>query len=150
MPGIAHDFPGNELVCMLQDLHTVYVYWDFTAGRMRTLADFLTAMRPEMQLTLRLCRRDASLPEQEIILTTLEPGGRYFFNLDDAAAYQVELGASSPTGEFVLFSRTPVPWLRPRTGAEPGAGSASPPVGLLPEWAIPREKELPDSIFSWS
>ncbi|OIQ60977.1 hypothetical protein MOTE_05060 [Moorella thermoacetica] len=149
MLDLAHVYHQNALICLPQDLHTLYVYWDFTPARIRTLADFFHHVRPEMVLTLRLCRQDCSLPEQQLTLESLEPGWRCFTNLDDRAAYHLELGARGPEGEFVLFSRTRVFQNRPARAEEP-AGELQLPRDLNPDWTIPPDSRQPGSNFSWS
>ncbi|AKX94669.1 DUF4912 domain-containing protein [Moorella thermoacetica] len=149
MLDLAHGYHQNALICLPQDLHTLYVYWDFTPARIRILVDFFHHVRPEMELTLRLCRQDCPLPEQQLTLESLEPGWRYFSNLDDRAAYHLELGAQSPEGEFVLFSRTPVFQIQPGRTVEP-AGARQLPPGLNPDWTIPPEGQQSGSNFSWS
>ncbi len=146
---LAHGYHQNALICLPQDLHTLYVYWDFTPARIRTLEDFFHHVRPEMEPTLRLCRQDCSLPEQQLTLENLEPGWRYFYNLDDRATYHLELGARSPEGEFVLFFRTTVFQIQPGRQLEP-AGELKLPPGLKPDWTIPPEGYQPGSSFSWS
>ncbi|QGP90951.1 hypothetical protein MGLY_02730 [Neomoorella glycerini] len=146
----ASGFHQNALVCLPQDLHTLYVYWDFTPQRIQTLHDFFSIVKPEMKLSLRLCRRDAPLPEQELTLPALEPGGCYFYNLDPRMEYHFELGAISPAGEFVLLARTPIARTQPG-GNELSFTSVIPPaVALESGLTIPLEKEPPVSIFSWS
>ncbi|QGP93900.1 hypothetical protein MGLY_33240 [Neomoorella glycerini] len=143
-------FRQNALVCLPQDLHTLYVYWDFTPQRIQTLEYFFRIVKPEMKLTLRLRRLDALLPEQELTLTTLQSGGCYFYNLEIHPGYYVELGAVSQEGEFVLFYQTLV-------SASPLAAESlpQPPIdsqGLLEEKCrpLPPEKWSTDRIFSWS
>ncbi|KYH32889.1 DUF4912 domain-containing protein [Neomoorella mulderi] len=146
----ADGFRQNALVCLPQDLHTVYVYWDFTPERIQTLKDFFSIVKPEMKLALRLRRLDALLPEQELTLTTLQPGGCYFYNLEAHTGYYVELGAISQAGEFVLFARTPVP--ETQLAGKEFSTSKFVSQGLTPEngWTTSPEKGSSDSIFSWS
>lgn len=149
MKDLSHGYNQNDLICLPQDIHTFYVYWDFTPARIRTLVDFFQYVRPEMKLILRLRRQDCSLPEQQLILENLEPGWCSFSNLDESAAYHLELGARSPEGEFVIFLRTPVAQLQPGRAVEPAAATQSPP-GLLPDWTIPLQNNYFGSHFSWS
>ncbi|CEP66199.1 Uncharacterized [Moorella glycerini] len=146
---LADGFRQNALVCLPQDLHTLYVYWDFTPQRIQNLHDFFSIVKPEMKLTLRLRRLDALLPEQELTLTTLEPGGCYFYNLEAHTGYYVELGAISQAGEFVLFTRTPVPHTQLVGKESPTSNFVTQALTLGQEWTILLE-EPPDRIFSWS
>jgi len=148
---LSFGYHQNALICLPQDPHTCYVYWDFTPARIRTLVDFLHHVRPEMQLALRLCSHDNLYPDREVILEQQElgPGSRYFYDLDARAAYHLELGARSPAGEFVVFFRTQVIQFQPVKPAEPAAASQSPP-GLRPDWTIPLENQPPSSNFNWS
>lgn len=149
MLDLSSGYHQNILVCLPQDLHTLYAYWDFTPARMRTLADFFQQVRPEMQLYLRLCRYDESWPAQEVALADLGPGGYYFYNLDEGAVYHFELGARSPAGEFVVFSRTGAIQLQPVKPAELAGDSQTPP-GLKLDWTIPLDNQPPSSNFNWS
>ncbi|MDN5344454.1 MAG: hypothetical protein PWQ18_565 [Clostridia bacterium] len=149
MLGEACCYRQNALICLPQDPHVLYVYWDFTPARWATLREFFQAIHPEMRFTLRLRRHDDQPPEQEVYLPALEPGGHYFSHLDTYGNYQVELGARGPAGEFVLFNHTAVPWRQPvheeDPAVHPGHRGANPlTAGTSPE------SEPPASIFAWS
>ncbi|BCV22138.1 DUF4912 domain-containing protein [Moorella sp. Hama-1] len=151
MLDLASGYHQNALICLPQDQHTCYVYWDFTPARIRTLVDFLQRVRPEMQLALRLCSHDNHQPDREVILEQggVGPGSCYFHDLDARAAYHLELGARSPAGEFVVFSRTGIIRLQPVKLAEPEGDSLTTP-GLRLNWTIPLENQPPSSNFNWS
>jgi len=150
VPEWKYGYHQNVLIYLPQDLHTIFVYWDFTPARMQTLADFYQHVQPRMQLILRLCRQDGFGTEQQLPLAGLEPGGRYFYNLDPHAVYQVELGARSPEEEFVLFSRTPAFRIQPGQPVEPAGIRRLPPAELAPDWTIPPPGPQPSSNFNWS
>ncbi|MGI9861971.1 DUF4912 domain-containing protein [Moorella naiadis] len=149
MLDLSSGYHQNILVCLPQDLHTFYAYWDFTPPRMQTLVDFFQQVRPDMKLALRLYRRDVSLPDREVVLAEPGPGGSYFSNLDEGAVYHLELGARSPAGEFVVFSRTKDIQLQPVKPAEL-AGESPPSPGLMLNWTISLENHSPSSNFNWS
>lgn len=141
------NYQQNALVCLPQDLHCLYVYWDFTPERIDTLKDFLSYVHPNMTLAIRLMRDNKTLLEKKIDINDLEYGGCYFGNLENKNNYYVELGAKAPDGKFVLLYRTQEINMQPLERDD----ESKPSEDLMPifEWII-SDNQQPFSNFSWS
>jgi hypothetical protein len=107
---ISAEYAQNMLVCLPQDLHTFYVYWDFTELRNQVVQDFLGRLKPESRLMVRLCRfdpaRQSFMTERTVILTQIAAGNYYFRNLSPVNTYCCEIGAQKPDGGFICFYQT--------------------------------------------
>jgi hypothetical protein len=150
----------NTVVCLPQDLDTLYVYWDFTELRSRIVNDFVMRIRPEYRLSIRMCRFNPEsgehIPEREVGLERIESGNYYFRNLSPENHYCFEIGAAKPDGDFIRFYQT-VPVRMQATGqigsVEPennrfeatGEGKTD-PTGIF---ELERRQRL-DAVSSWS
>jgi hypothetical protein len=107
---ISAEYAQNMLVCLPQDLHTFYVYWDFVDLRNQVIRDFLERVKPDCRLVVRLCRLDPArrdfLPEQTVNLVQMIAGNYYFRNLNPLDTYCCEIGAVKPDGGFIRFYQT--------------------------------------------
>jgi hypothetical protein len=107
---ISEEYVQNRLVCLPQDLHTFYVYWDFTGLRDQVVQNFLERVKPGCRLIVRLCRLEATqqnfVPECTVALTQITAGNYYFHNLSPVETYCCEIGAQKPDGGFICFYQT--------------------------------------------
>jgi hypothetical protein len=107
---LSERYAQNALVCLIQDLNTFYVYWDFTVMRERTVNEFIAKLRPDLQLVIRLCHYDyhsgARTPLKQVKLQCLDHGNYYFHDLQPYAVYCVELGAIKLDGGYICFYQT--------------------------------------------
>lgn len=107
---LSEEHAQNILVCLPQDLYTLYVYWDFTGLRNQIVKDFLQRVRPEYQLSVRLCRIEPEsgqfAVECEVPLQQISFGNYYFRQLNPACTYCFEIGAKKPDGGFLCFYQT--------------------------------------------
>lgn len=143
MRGLLAGCIQNDLVCIPQDLQTLFVYWTFTPQRIETLKDFLSKVQPDSHLILRLCCPASSSLEREIILPSIGSGSYYFQHINPRFTYHAELGVRTPEGQFILFSRTPEIKLQPSE-----AEMEDRPLQLAGEKTRPED---PGSLFSsWS
>ncbi|MBE3572793.1 MAG: DUF4912 domain-containing protein [Moorella humiferrea] len=129
MGGGAFGRAANELVCLLQDPRTLFVYWAFSPERMQVVRDFLDKFHPASPLVLRLVCKASPLHSREITLTFRPSGSHYFRDVDPSFAYHVELGLKTPRGQFLVLARTPgiIPgpfWAGQKAGEEAGAVKA--------------------------
>ncbi|HOJ76716.1 MAG TPA: DUF4912 domain-containing protein [Bacillota bacterium] len=161
LPMLVARYRQNVISCLLQDLKNIYIYWDFRDERIQTLKSFMTVVKPDIRLTLRLMREDSGtgrfFPEQEVSLYYLEPGNYYFRNLDPFATYYIEFGAKTPDGRFIRFFQSATIQLQPSLR---GINSSefffeldldeSLNGGLNQLSELARLKELNESLFSWS
>jgi hypothetical protein len=123
---ISAEYAQNMLVCLPQDLHTFYVYWDFSGLRNQVVQDFLERIKPECRLVVRLCRLDSArqsfAPERTVIITQIAAGNYYFRNLSPVDTYCCEIGAQKPDGGFICFFQTNPLRMQPVTeNFQPGA-----------------------------
>jgi hypothetical protein len=107
---ISDEHAQNILICLPQDLNTLYVYWDFSELRSRIVNDFVMRIKPEYRLCIRMCRfnpaRGECIPEREVGLERIGSGNYYFRNLSPENHYCFEIGAANPDGEFIRFYQT--------------------------------------------
>jgi hypothetical protein len=107
---ISDEHAQNALVCLAQDLCTIFVYWDFTDLRGRVVNDFINRIKPEYRLCIRMCRLNPESgdfsPVHEVGLQQITSGNYYFCNLNPLDSYYFELGALKPDGGFVRFYQT--------------------------------------------
>lgn len=107
---LSEEHAQNILVCLPQDLYTLYVYWDFTGLRNQIVTDFLQRVKPEYRLNVRLCRLDPENGQfgawRELSLQHITNGNYYFRNLNPIDTYCCELGAKNPAGDFICFYQT--------------------------------------------
>jgi len=107
---LSEEHAQNILVCLPQDLYTLYVYWDFTGLRNQIVKNFLQRVRPEYQLSVRLCRIEPESGQfsvqSEIPLQQINFGNYYFRQLNPVNTYCFELGAKKPDGGFICFYQT--------------------------------------------
>jgi len=106
----------NNLICMLQDLKNLFVYWDLRPERINTLNCFLSNIKPGASIKLSLLSDNSGDPpqvRQEITLANLEPGNYYFQNIDPEFNYYFELGMRDNDNKFILFASTPTLELHP-------------------------------------
>jgi len=145
-------FKRNALICLPQDLHTLYVYWDFTPQRLKTLGDFFNNLKQDIKLNLQICNHNNSMPEQEITFGTLKPGGHYFHNLSTNTVYRVEFGVKLEDGKFILFYCTPAFKMLPHVPVSSSTGICTLQFFRpeIPEADIPNVTPLPSSTFQWS
>jgi hypothetical protein len=157
---ISDEHAQNALVCLPQDLNTLYVYWDFTKLRSRIVNDFVMRIKPEYRLRIRMCRFNPEngeyLPEREVGLERIQSGNYYFPNLSPESRYCFEIGAVKPDGEFVRFYQTaPVRMQTAIRSSPPAAAedeskaageSESDPVRIF---EVKRLRRL-DAVSSWS
>jgi hypothetical protein len=107
---------------MPQDLHTLYVYWDFCGLRNQIVKDFLNRVKPEYRLSIRLCRLTQEdqqyVAEREVYLEQIATGNYYFYHLNPIETYCFELGAKKPDGGFICFYQTQAVRLQPSEDKE--------------------------------
>lgn len=137
----------NRLVCFLQDLQTLYVYWDFSPERIRTLTGFVDRIIPGATIQLRLCRFGSEEPDGIAGLTSFETGNYYFRNVTPDKSYHFEIGAANQENRFILFARTPVLEIQPNGSLSPGFGIG--PI-TLPVVVESGDRQIPLDNFSWS
>jgi len=114
---LSEEYAQNSVVCLPQDLHTFYVYWDFTGLRNQIVNKFLQMVKPKYQLNVRLCRWDPEsqqfVAQCEVVLQQIETGNYYFNNLNPVDTYCFEIGAKLPEGGFICFYQTPPVRMQP-------------------------------------
>ena len=100
----------NNLICMLQDLKNLFVYWDLRVERIYTLNNFRNRIKPGANIKLCLCNDQFILEpgeiRQEVMIDDLEPGNYYFRDINPEQNYHFELGIQDTDGQFILFART--------------------------------------------
>lgn len=134
----------NGLVCLLQDLQNLYVYWDFSPERIRTFNNYITNIIPGATISLRLCRFGSETPDRMVNLGGFEAGNYYFRDITPDKSYHFEIGAIVPDHHFILFAKTPVLEIQPN-GSEFGPW----PQTLLFEFES-GERQISLDNFSWS
>lgn len=97
----------NIIVCMLQDLKNIYVYWDLRKERIDALINFVCAIKPGLNVMLRLSKQyfpdEPLTTEEEINFYRIESGNYYFRDIDPNATYFIEFGAKTPEGRLIRF-----------------------------------------------
>lgn len=99
----------DTLVCLVQDPHCLYVYWEVSPERRSSVESYCAFRKWELKPALRACREPLSplTPGEYIYYPFLElkKGNLYLSGLAADSLYTIELGILGPEGEFLVLSQ---------------------------------------------